>query len=95
MVTPTCAEDVPLPKTWPAHVKSLILQAISLARFAIVHTRSWASDSVSSRVRLQASLERAQAEISSLQDELRIKERVPSYTSSGTFRRVVSTKTFL
>ena len=68
------SSDVPLPKTWPANVKSLILQAISLARFAIVHTRSWASDSVSNRVRLRASLERAQAEISSLQDDLRIKD---------------------
>lgn len=32
--------DVPLPKNWPANIRSLILQLISLARFAIIYSRN-------------------------------------------------------
>ena len=74
MATETSTDDVPLPRNWPACVKSSIIQVISLARLAIIYTRSWASDSVNSRVRLQASLERALNEVSMLQDELRLKD---------------------
>ena len=51
--------DVPLPANWATSVKSAILNAISLARLAIIHSRSWAANSVNARVRLQAKLERA------------------------------------
>ena len=57
MATASFTSDVPLPSNWPSSVKSAILQVISLARLAIIQTRSWACDSISSRVRLQASLE--------------------------------------
>ena len=66
--------DVPLPSNWPSSVKSTILQVISLARLAIICSRSWAASSVNARVRLQASLEQARNEASMLQDELRIKD---------------------
>jgi putative transposase len=66
--------DVLLPKNWPANVKSAILQVISLAHMAIIYSRSWAANSVNARVRLQGKLERSENEVSSLQDELRIKD---------------------
>ena len=59
MATETSTDDVPLPTNWPPNVRSAILQVISLARLAIIYTRSWASDSIRSRVRLQASLDRS------------------------------------
>jgi len=68
------SSDVLLPANWPSNVKSLILQVISLAHLAIIHSRSWAANSVNSRVRLQGKLERSQNEVSSLQEELRIKD---------------------
>ena len=68
------SSDVPLPKNWPASVKSLILQVISLAHLAIIYSRSWAANSVNARIRLQGKLERSQNEVSSLQEELRIKD---------------------
>ena len=68
------SSDVPLPASWPPNVKSLILQVISLARLAIIYSRSWASDSVSSRVRLEASLDRSRNEVSLLQEEIRLKD---------------------
>ena len=54
MAAETSTDDVPLPSNGPSTVKSAILQVISLARLAIVYIRSWAADSVSSRVRLRA-----------------------------------------
>jgi hypothetical protein len=42
---------VPLPKGWPAFVKSAVLHTISLAQYALVYTRSWAVDSPNGRVR--------------------------------------------
>jgi putative transposase len=68
------SNDVSLPRNWPSNVKSLILQVISLARLTIIYSRSWASDSVSSRVRFQAGLERSRNEVASLQEELRLKD---------------------
>ena len=50
---------IPLPHGWPSHVKSAILQVISLAQFAIAYTRGWAADSVNTRVRLKAERDRA------------------------------------
>jgi hypothetical protein len=59
MATETSVDDVPLPTNWPSNVRSAILQVVSLARVAIIYSRRWASDRVSSRVRLQASLDRS------------------------------------
>jgi len=63
-----------LPKGWPAFVRSALLQAISLAHLAIVHARGWAANSLNTRVRLAACLERARAEIAMLREEIRIKD---------------------
>jgi len=66
--------QVALPKAWPAFVKSALLQAISLAHFAIIQARGWAANSLNARVRLAAQLERAKAEISLLREEIRLKD---------------------
>ena len=61
---------VRLPKQWPAHVKSGILQAISLASVALTFARS----RITTRHRLRAELDRANTEIALLRDELSIKD---------------------
>jgi transposase InsO family protein len=66
--------QIPLPKSWTKHVRSAVLQVISLAQFAAVYTRSWAVDSVNGRVRLRAELDRANHEVSLLREEMRIKD---------------------
>ncbi len=45
---------IPLPKSWPSHVKSGVLHIISLAHFSITHARGWAAKSVSASVRIAA-----------------------------------------
>ena len=46
--------NISLPKGWKQHVRSAVLQVISLAQYATVYTRSWAADNTNSRLRLQA-----------------------------------------
>ena len=65
---------LPLPKRWRRHVRSAMLHVISLAQFATVYTRGWAANSVNSRIRLKAELERANQEIALLREEIRIKD---------------------
>ncbi len=55
-----------LPKQWPAHVKSGVLHAISLASVVLSFVRSRATG----RRRLQAELEQANTEIALLREEL-------------------------
>ena len=55
-----------LPKQWPAHVKSGVLHAISLASVVLSFARSRATG----RRRLQAELEQANTEIALLREEL-------------------------
>ena len=45
---------IPLPKSWPTHVRAAILHVIALAQFATAHTRSWAANSVNARIRLRS-----------------------------------------
>jgi transposase InsO family protein len=47
---------------------------ISLAQFATAHTRSWAANSINSRIRLQGERDRALEELSRLREEMRIKD---------------------
>ncbi|MCZ6793125.1 MAG: DDE-type integrase/transposase/recombinase, partial [Planctomycetota bacterium] len=74
MATETSSDNVPLPRDWPARVKSAILQVISLANLAIIYSRSWAANSVNARARLQAKLEQSGNDVSLLQEEIRIKD---------------------
>ena len=90
MLTHFSSNEIPLPRDWTANVRTAVLHVISLARLAIACTRSFAANSLNARIRLASELERAKEEISRLEEELRIKERVPSYTSSDTLSRLVS-----
>jgi transposase InsO family protein len=65
---------VPLPRHWPKHVNSSLLQVIALAHFAIVSVRSWCVNSPIARVRLAGEFERLTAEVAMLREELRIKD---------------------
>jgi hypothetical protein len=65
---------IPLPKSWSSHVKSAVLQVISLAQFTIAYTRGWTADSPNTRMRLKAELDRAEQEITLLREEIRIKD---------------------
>ena len=66
--------DIPLPGGWLRCVKSAVLHVVSLARFAIIHTRGWAANSLSARLRLKASRDEARSEIALLEEEMRIKD---------------------
>jgi hypothetical protein len=81
---------IPLPKQWPAHVKSGVLYAISLASVVL----SFARGRATGRRRLRAQLEQATTEISLLREELNIKDgrwqrsrsrRRPHYTPTVVF----------
>jgi predicted RNA polymerase sigma factor len=66
--------EIPLPRGWLRCVKSAVLHVVSLARFATIHTRGWAADSLSARLRLKASLDEARSEVALLEEEIRIKD---------------------
>ena len=68
------APRIPLPKDWSEHIKAAVLHTISLARTSIVAARGRAAGSRRVRCRLQAKLAEAEAEISQLKEELRLKD---------------------
>jgi hypothetical protein len=72
---------IPLAKGWRQHVRSAMLHVISLAQFATAYTRGWAANSVNSRIRLKAELERAIQEIALLREEFRIKDARLAWSS--------------
>ena len=57
--------ETPLPKGWRRHVRSAVLHVISLAQYATVYTRSWAVNSMRSRVWLKAEKELLSQELAS------------------------------
>ena len=65
---------IPLPKGWKKQVRSAVLHVLSLAQYAAVYTRGWTADSVNTRVRLRAELDRANQELLLLREEIRIKD---------------------
>ena len=68
------ASRLPLPKGWPERVRSAVLNAISLAQFSIIYTRSWAANSRNARIRLKQQNDRLRQEVALLTEELRIKD---------------------
>ena len=68
------APRLPLPKGWPATIRSSMLHVISLARFAAVYTQSWAVNCSNQRVRLQAELDMTREQVALLEEEIRIKD---------------------
>jgi transposase InsO family protein len=63
-----------LPRNWPRHVRSAVLHVVSLARYVLTEVRGWAANSLNTRLRPAAQLERARQEIALLREELRIKD---------------------
>jgi len=82
MMSSHVSHPVALPKGWTRHVRSALLQAISLAATAWTLARGRAATSRRRQEPLQAELDRAHAEIALLGEELRIKDarwsRLPS-----------------
>ncbi len=68
---PNHALTIPLPKSWPATVRSAMLHVVSLAKYAAVYARSWASDRADARVRIRAERNRHQEDNGLLHEELR------------------------
>jgi hypothetical protein len=72
----------PLPRGWPRTTTSSLLHVIALANFALVRVRGWCADSRLVRVRLAAEVERFRAEVTMLNEEIRIKDarlaRIPA-----------------
>src|SRR5215207_3851699 len=64
--------DVRLPRGWPSHAKSAVVQALALAHFVMVHVRGWCLDSRIARVRLVAERDIAVCKVVSLEEEARI-----------------------
>jgi len=68
----TNAPNIPLPKTWPATVKSAILHVVSLAQYAVAYTRSWAANSPIERIRLRARCDWLENQLAIVTEQLRI-----------------------
>lgn len=79
-----------LPTGWTRHIRSSLVQAISLAATAWTIARSQAVGSRSQRQRLQAELDRANIEIAVLKEELGIKDGRWSHLCSRRRRLVGS-----
>jgi hypothetical protein len=65
---------ISLPKSWPNCVRIAMLHVISLAKYAIVQTRSWAADSPNARVRLKERADHVEQDAALLREEMRIKD---------------------
>ncbi len=63
---------IPLPKSWPRHVKSAVLHVISLAHYAIVRARGQAAGGGGSQERFWAENERLREECCLLREEIRV-----------------------
>jgi putative transposase len=74
MPSTTTKPSIPLPRRWPARVKSAILQTVSLAHYAIISARGWAANAVNPRARQAAEVERLETEVAMLREELAIKD---------------------
>ena len=65
---------IPLPKDWSAAAKAGCIQAIAMAHYALVHVRALGENSPLAHVRRAAEIERLEAEVALLREELRIKD---------------------
>jgi transposase-like protein len=66
--------DIPVPRGWPAVVRSALIHAVSLARAAVIEARSGFENSPLARARLAAEISALRAENALLREELRIKD---------------------
>ena len=66
---------IQLPAGWFRHTRSAILHVISLAQFALAHTRGWAVNSQVARVRLKAENDRLRQQVAWLAAPICIRNR--------------------
>jgi transposase InsO family protein len=70
------------PKRWTRSIQAALVHVMSLAHYALVHTRSWAANGTNDRVRLSAKSDQLDHEIRLLREEIRIKDarlaRIPA-----------------
>ena len=82
MAATTQDRALPLPKGWSRRVRSAVVQAISLAQFALTSARSVAANNLNARIRLKEENDRLRQEIALLREEVRIKDarmaRIPA-----------------
>jgi transposase InsO family protein len=76
------ATRIALPRAWPAHVKSGLVNVIALAQFGMTYVRGWCANSRIARVRLAGDLDRVKTDARLLRETMRIKDarmaRVPA-----------------
>jgi putative transposase len=69
-------------KHWTRSIQTALVHVMSLAHYALVHTRSWAANGSNDRARLSAKSDRLDQEIRLLREEIRIKDarlaRIPA-----------------
>ena len=70
----TTPPTIPLPRNWTGHIKSAMLHVIALAQYAITYSRSWAADSINTRVRQAAEIDQLRQEVLLQKEETRIKD---------------------
>lgn len=66
--------EIALPKQWSAAIKAGCVQAVAMAHYALVHARAFGENSPLADVRRAAQIERLEAEVALLREELRIKD---------------------
>ena len=66
--------DADFPAAWPECFRPAMLHVVSLAQWAIIHARSWCTDTKIARVRLASELDQARNEVMVLKEEIRIKD---------------------
>ncbi len=75
--------ELPIPREWPSHTVGGVVQAIALARFALMHVRGWCANSPIARVRLAGERDAALGELAAVREEVRIlRERVVAIRSA-------------
>ena len=65
---------IPLPPSWPDHVKSAFLNALGMAHMGMACVRGWCANSPVTEVGLRGEDERLRSEVELLREELRIKD---------------------
>jgi len=68
------SSTIPLPPSWPDHVKSAFLNALGMAHMGMACVRGWCAGSPVTQVGLNADNERLRSEVELLREELRIKD---------------------
>ena len=79
----TNLSSVPLPPSWPDHVKSAFLCALGMPHLGMACVRGWYANSPVTQVGLRADNESLGAEVELLREELRIKDAYRPHQSFG------------